>query len=319
MSKIFISYRRDDSDADSGRIDDRLWPKYGRANVFKDVDTIPLGLDFRRILNEEVAKCDVMLVAIGRQWVSITDVYGQRRLENPSDFVRIEVEAALARDIPVIPVLVQDAPMPQERELPTTLGSLAYRNGITVRGGRHFHADIDLLIRRLDMLFASVTTESVQIGLEKTNISADATKTAVTTDIDLIKGELPDPIASQIHGRLSAMAGGAGAMASGTAEPVNESVGGVTDATAGALNKMANYASTSASDAPSNGGLGEEASKITMKSPNMASAIIESTKEGPEQRPGSVYGEGESFLDKAKEMLEGLFGGGGSAEKTDAS
>ena len=70
MGKNFISYRRDDSAADSGRIDDQA-PKYGRANVFKDLDNMPLGVDFRHLLNDEVAKCDVMLVVIGRQWLSV--------------------------------------------------------------------------------------------------------------------------------------------------------------------------------------------------------------------------------------------------------
>jgi formylglycine-generating enzyme required for sulfatase activity len=98
-----------------------------------------------------------MLVVIGHQWVSITDAQGQRRLDNPSDFVRIEVEAALARTIPVIPVLVQNAPMPQERELPTSLAPLAYRNGMPVRSNDpFFHGDMDLLIHKLDALFAPV-------------------------------------------------------------------------------------------------------------------------------------------------------------------
>jgi hypothetical protein len=79
VGKIFISYRREASPAESGRIYDRLWPRYGRENVFKDVDNIPLGADFRRILSDAVAQCDVMLVIIGRQWVSITDAQGQRR------------------------------------------------------------------------------------------------------------------------------------------------------------------------------------------------------------------------------------------------
>ncbi len=155
MGKIFISYRREDSPADSGRIYDRLWPKYGRENVFKDVDNIPLGADFRRILSDEVAKCDVMLVVIGRQWVNIADEHGQRRLDNPNDFVRIEVEAALARNIPVIPVLVQNTVMLQERELPTSLAPLTYRNGMPVRSNDpFFHGDMDLLIHKLDVLFA---------------------------------------------------------------------------------------------------------------------------------------------------------------------
>jgi hypothetical protein len=157
MGKLFISYRREDSPADSGRIYERLWPKYGRENVFKDVDSIPLGADFRRILSEAVAKCDVMLVVIGRQWVRFTDERGQRRLDNPADFVRIEVEAALACSIPVIPVLVQNAGTPQERDLPTSLAPLAYRNGMPVRSNDpFFHGDMDLLIRKLDAQFAPV-------------------------------------------------------------------------------------------------------------------------------------------------------------------
>jgi formylglycine-generating enzyme required for sulfatase activity len=161
MGKIFISYRRDDSAESSGRIDDRLVAKYGRVNVFKDVDNIPLGVDFRQVLTTEVAKCDVMLVIIGRQWVTMSDERSQRRLDNASDFVRIEVEAALARNIPVIPVLVQNAPMPQERGLPASLVPLAYRNGIAVRGDPYFHGDMDLLIRRLDALFAPAPAQSV--------------------------------------------------------------------------------------------------------------------------------------------------------------
>jgi formylglycine-generating enzyme required for sulfatase activity len=156
MGKIFISYRRDDSASDSGRIDDKLAPHYGRANVFKDVDTIPLGVDFRQVLTTEVAKCDVMLVVIGRQWVSVIDERGKRRLDNPSDFVRIEVEAALARNIPVIPVLMQNVPMPQERNLPASLAPLAFRNSIAIRSDPYFHQDMDLLIRRLDSLFNSI-------------------------------------------------------------------------------------------------------------------------------------------------------------------
>jgi formylglycine-generating enzyme required for sulfatase activity len=156
MGKIFISYRREDSPADSGRIDNLLCLQYGSENVFKDVDdNIPPGADFRRILSDAVAQCDVMLVVIGHQWVSITDERGKRRLENPSDFVRIEVEAALARNVPVIPVLVQNAAMPQERELPSSLTPLAYRNGILVRSNNpFFHGDMELLIHKLDALFA---------------------------------------------------------------------------------------------------------------------------------------------------------------------
>jgi len=157
MARIFISYRRDDSAADSGRIYDRLEPKFGRNNVFKDVDTILLGVDFRHVLTDEVAKCDVMLVIIGRQWVNMADESGQRRLDNPNDFVRIEIEAALARDIPVIPLLVEGAQMPQESDLPHSLALLAYRNGIAIRSDPYFHRDMDLLIGRMDVLMAKIS------------------------------------------------------------------------------------------------------------------------------------------------------------------
>jgi DNA-binding XRE family transcriptional regulator len=104
------------------------------------------------VLAEQVAKCDVMLVIIGRQWATIADGSGQLRLDNPADFVRIEIEAALARGIPVIPVLVQNAPMPKVGELPVSLGDLAYRNGIIIHGDPYFHRDMDLLLGRLDAL-----------------------------------------------------------------------------------------------------------------------------------------------------------------------
>jgi hypothetical protein len=172
MGKIFISYRRDDSADASGRIYDRLAPKYGPDNVFKDVDAIPLGVDFRRVLTEEVAKCDVMLVIIGRQWANISDDHGRRRLDNTSDFARIEVEAALARDIPVVPVLVQNAPMPQAGDLPSSLAGLAYRNGIIIHGDPHFHRDIDLLIGRLDALFSTLKALGLTPPLPPRNTSA---------------------------------------------------------------------------------------------------------------------------------------------------
>jgi protein kinase-like protein/TIR domain-containing protein len=162
MGRIFISYRREDSPADSGRIYDRLWSKYGRENVFKDVDNIPLGADFRRILSDEVARCEVMLVVIGRQWVGITDEAGERRLDSTSDFVRIEVEAALERGIPVVPLLVQNTVMPRERDLPPSLAPLVYRNGMSVRSNDpFFHGEMDLLVRRLDMLFATAQTDQI--------------------------------------------------------------------------------------------------------------------------------------------------------------
>src|SRR5882724_6162941 len=127
MSKIFISYRRDDSAVIAGRIYDHLIPPLGPfepEDVFKDVDSIPLGVNFKKYISEKVAECGVCLVIIGPKWVDIADEHGNQRLDNPSDPVRIEVESALQRDIPVIPLLVMGAQMPVENALPETLRGL---------------------------------------------------------------------------------------------------------------------------------------------------------------------------------------------------
>ena len=111
VPNIFISYRREDSADISGRINDRLVERFGKNAVFKDVDSIPIGRDFRRHLQEAVGRCDALLVIIGKQWCDATDEHGKRRLDDPRDHLRIEIETALERgDIPVIPVLVQERP-----------------------------------------------------------------------------------------------------------------------------------------------------------------------------------------------------------------
>ena len=164
VAKIFISYRRDDSADASGRLYDRLVAQFGEANVFKDVDNIPLGVDFRTVLTGAVGQCAAMLVVIGRQWLGATDEGGRPRLELPGDFVRIEIEEALARDIPVIPVLVQNASMPQEHELPPSLAPLAYRNGLGVRADPYFHGDVTLLINRLTPLVGESAADLLARG-----------------------------------------------------------------------------------------------------------------------------------------------------------
>ena len=112
LSGIFISYRRSDNPDAVGRIYDRLVSEFGKARVFKDVDSIPLGQDFRSHLNDMVGGCAAVLAIIGPKWTDIRNEAGQKRLEDPDDFVRIELEAALARNVPVVPVLVGHAAMP---------------------------------------------------------------------------------------------------------------------------------------------------------------------------------------------------------------
>ena len=147
---IFVSYRRSDSADIAGRIYDRLIGKFGKGPVFKDVDSIPLGLDFKEYLDQKVGECDVLLAIIGDNWLNASDSTGKKRLEDPADFVRIEIQSALERGIPVIPLLVRDAHMPSEESLPSSLRKLVYRNGIPVRSDPDFHRDMDRLIAALE-------------------------------------------------------------------------------------------------------------------------------------------------------------------------
>ena len=154
-SRIFLSYRRDDSADVVGRIYDRLVQRFGDGQVFKDVDSIGLGVDFRQHLREAVGACAVQLVVIGPAWLNATDAAGRRRLDNERDSVRLEVEAALQRNIPVIPVLVRSASVPSEEQLPATLAAVAYRNGLDVRSDPDFHHDMDRLIAGLEGLIGA--------------------------------------------------------------------------------------------------------------------------------------------------------------------
>jgi formylglycine-generating enzyme required for sulfatase activity len=113
-----------------------------------DVTTIALGLDFVEVIQDAVGSCDVLLAVIGRQWLTSTDSQGQRRLDNPEDFVRLEIATALERRIRVIPVLVGGAVMPRSTELPDVLQPLALRQGLVI--GDHFHPDVDRLIAALE-------------------------------------------------------------------------------------------------------------------------------------------------------------------------
>ena len=149
MSKILISYRREDSADVTGRIYDRLIQQFGQEAVFKDVDSIPLGVDFRIYLDEQVAKCDVFLAVIGRDWMRAGGRKGKSRLDDPRDFVRLEIESALKRQILVIPVLVGGASIPVAERLPASVQDLSYRNGIAVRPDPDFHRDMDRLIEYL--------------------------------------------------------------------------------------------------------------------------------------------------------------------------
>lgn len=151
MTSIFISYRRADSMAYTGRIYDRLVNAFGARHVFKDVEDIPPGEDFRSVLDKALTVADVVIIVIGPQWVLITDDEGKRRLNDPNDFVRIEVESALKRtDVLVVPVLVNNAVMPSADSLPPALKDLAFRNSVVVRNDPDFNPDINHLITAIE-------------------------------------------------------------------------------------------------------------------------------------------------------------------------
>jgi hypothetical protein len=143
-----VSYRREDSGYIADRICERLVRDLGRENVFKDVDSIPLGVDFATQINQELKRCTALFAIIGPRWLAAAK-NGFRRLDDPNDFVRIEVASALRREVRVVPVLVEGAVIPSVEDLPMDLRPLSRRNGITVRPDPDFHSDVGRLLSGL--------------------------------------------------------------------------------------------------------------------------------------------------------------------------
>jgi hypothetical protein len=147
--KIFISYRRDDSRYQARMIYEAFLRGVSRENIFMDVDSIPLGVNFVKVLEGWVEQCEILLVLMGAGWASSTDPKtGKRRLDNQKDFVRVEIRGALTRDIPVVPVLLDGAELPDETELPDDIKALLNRNAEFVEY-RTFDADVQRLIKKL--------------------------------------------------------------------------------------------------------------------------------------------------------------------------
>ncbi len=149
-STIFISYRRDDSAPTTGRIYDRLIASFGKDAVFKDVDNIPYGEHFPHYIASVIAKCSVMLAIIGPRWLDAAKPDGTRRLDDPQDWVRIEIETALSLGVTVIPLLVDGAHMPKTANLPESLQGLAPLNSLAVRNDPDFNGDIYRLRKTLE-------------------------------------------------------------------------------------------------------------------------------------------------------------------------
>jgi hypothetical protein len=148
MSRIFICYRREDSSGHAGRLYDRLRAHFDADEVFMDIDAIDPGVDYLELIDRTIDTVDVLIVLIGPHWLAARDPTGSRRLDDPEDLVRLEITAALDRNIRVIPVLVQSATMPHPRDLPPAITGLARRNAIEISDGR-WDYDAERLVRAL--------------------------------------------------------------------------------------------------------------------------------------------------------------------------
>jgi hypothetical protein len=173
---IFINYRRGDDPGFTQALYSRLEQVFPAERLFMDVDNIAPGLDFVQVLNDQVARCDVLIAVIGKTWLIAADEAGVRRLDNAEDFVRIEIESALQQKKRVIPVLVNDAKMPRSSELPETLKAFARCNAVRLSHER-FRADMQGLIRALEDVLAELEARR-QAESEETQRKAEAREKA---------------------------------------------------------------------------------------------------------------------------------------------
>ncbi|MGW6696240.1 toll/interleukin-1 receptor domain-containing protein [Nocardia sp. NPDC055049] len=160
--RVFLSYRREDTQGTARHLRERLVDRLGADRVFMDIDSIEIGVDFTKAIVDAVGVSDVFLALIGRRWVSVVDEHGHRRLDRSGDFVVIEIATALARGIRVIPVLVDGADMPRRSELPPSIKSLAVRNAIRL-SHESFRSDVNRLLDRLTMLLDGSATPAEHV------------------------------------------------------------------------------------------------------------------------------------------------------------
>lgn len=146
---IFICYRRDETADAAGRLADKMNEHFGEDKVFRDIDSLEPGLDFAEAIERAVDSSEVMLAVIGKNWLTATDTAGGKRLENPDDYVRLEIAAGLKRNIRVVPLLVQGAAMPSADKLPDDLAPLARRNAFELHDSS-WRDDVRRLITRLE-------------------------------------------------------------------------------------------------------------------------------------------------------------------------
>jgi hypothetical protein len=155
VSRLFVSYRIDDSVHAATAINDRLARHFGSRNVFRDRDSLPLGALYPSRIRRALERCDTVLALIGPRWLDIHDSVGGRRLDNSRDWVRTELRMAFEREIPVVPVLLDGTPLPTSRQLPPDIGNLSVCTFWQVRH-ESFESDVRGLIDRIATPAANV-------------------------------------------------------------------------------------------------------------------------------------------------------------------
>jgi len=160
MAGLFISYRREDSAGHAGRLFDRLTQHFGKERVFMDVSDIEPGVDFVEAIDVAVGSCAVLVVVIGRNWLTCTDSAGRRRLDDANDFIRLETATALRRNVRVIPVLVQGAAMPKSADLPEDITTLSRRQAIELSDTR-WDTDVGQLAKTLETILREVVPRAI--------------------------------------------------------------------------------------------------------------------------------------------------------------
>jgi TIR domain len=199
--RIFISYRREETAYPAGWLYNRLADRFG-GQVFKDVDSIELGDDFVEAIAAAVGSCDVLLALIGDEWLTIGDGDGKRRLDDPADFVRLEIEAALARDVLVIPILVDGATMPSAEELPPSLAALSRRQALELSPAR-FEFDFSRLLKVLEKTLDELRTDADALAVPEA-AAARGRREWLSTHRTLVAGGIAALLALLVVGAIVA-------------------------------------------------------------------------------------------------------------------
>lgn len=168
---IFISYRRKETAGQAGRLYDRLSDRFGADRVFMDVDSIAMGVDFTQAVIEAVSRCDILLALIGREWSATADETGRRRIDDPDDWVRTEIEAALQRDIRVVPVLVEGAVLPHAGDLPEGLRPLVRRQAL-VLSHAGFRSEVSRLVAAVEEVLGVGPGRAAEAGQDADRAAA---------------------------------------------------------------------------------------------------------------------------------------------------